>query len=158
PAHRPRPAHPHRPRHQDQPVPPVRLLRPAPLPRRPARPPPAGRPRRSSAPRLLFCYTRSTHRHGTRVIRSITGFCEASAEVGGVHYFIEVRSLNSKFFKATIRLPEAFQGLEAEMESALRRRLARGTVTLTAICTDISESAAFEINYRALDRYIEQIR
>jgi uncharacterized protein (TIGR00255 family) len=88
----------------------------------------------------------------------MTGFGEASAQIDGVHYFVEVRSLNSKFFKATIRLPEAFQGLEAEMESALRRRLARGTVTLTATCTDVSEAAAFEVNFRALERYIEQIR
>src|SRR5207237_1333743 len=92
------------------------------------------------------------------VIRSMTGFGEASAQIDGVHYFVEVRSLNSKFFKAAIRLPDAYQGLEAEMETALRRRLARGTVTLTATCTDISESAAFEVNFRALERYIEQIR
>lgn len=88
----------------------------------------------------------------------MTGFGEASAEREGVHYFVEVRSLNSKYFKATIRLPEAYQGLEAELETALRRMLARGTVTLTASCTDASEAAAFEINHRALERYIEQIR
>jgi uncharacterized protein (TIGR00255 family) len=87
----------------------------------------------------------------------MTGFGDASAQAGGVHYFVEVRSLNSKYFKAVIRLPDAYQGLEAEMEAALRRRLARGTVTLTANCTDTSESAAFEINHRALERYIEQI-
>jgi uncharacterized protein (TIGR00255 family) len=44
------------------------------------------------------------------------------------------------------------------MDAVLRRRLARGTVTLTATCTDISESAAYEINFKALERYIEQIR
>src|SRR4051812_1864211 len=88
----------------------------------------------------------------------MTGFGEAAAQIQGVHYFVEARSLNSKFFKAAIRLPDAFQGLEAEMEAALRRKLARGTVTLTATCTDTSESAAFEINHRALERYIEQIR
>jgi uncharacterized protein (TIGR00255 family) len=88
----------------------------------------------------------------------MTGFGEASAEIGGVHYFVEVRSLNSKYLKAVIRLPDAYQGLEAEMDAALRRKLARGTVTLTATCTDVSESAAYEINFRALERYIEQIR
>jgi uncharacterized protein (TIGR00255 family) len=92
------------------------------------------------------------------LIRSMTGFGEASARIGGVHYFVEVRSLNSKYLKSTIRLPDAFQGLEAQMEAALRRRIARGTVTVTATCTDVSESAAYEINYRALERYIEQIR
>ncbi len=88
----------------------------------------------------------------------MTGFGEASAERNGLHYFVEVRSLNSKYFKSVIRLPEEFQGLEAEFESVLRRRLNRGTVTLTCTCTDVSESAAFEINHRALERYIEQVR
>ena len=92
------------------------------------------------------------------MIRSMTGFGEASAQSAGAHYFVEVRSLNSKYFKAAIRLPEAFQGLEAEMETALRRRVHRGTVTLTGTCTDTSESAAFEVNHLALQRYVEQIR
>lgn len=88
----------------------------------------------------------------------MTGFGEASAQLGGVHYFLEVRSLNSKFLKAVIRLPEAYQGLEAEMESALRKKLARGTVTVTASCTDVTEGAALEVNHKALEKYIEQVR
>jgi uncharacterized protein (TIGR00255 family) len=88
----------------------------------------------------------------------MTGFGEASAQIDGIHYFVEARSLNSKYLKTVIRLPDAYQGLEAEMEARLRHKLARGTVTVTATCTDVSESAAFEINHRALERYIEQIR
>jgi uncharacterized protein (TIGR00255 family) len=88
----------------------------------------------------------------------MTGFGEASSQVGGVHYFVEVRSLNSKFLKAVIRLPDAYQGLEAEMETAIRRRLARGTVTLTASCTDVTEGAALEVNQKALEKYVEQLR
>lgn len=92
------------------------------------------------------------------MIRSMTGFGEASAQIEGAHYFVEVRSLNSKYFKAVIRLPDEFQGLEAEMESALRTRLARGTITVTASCTEQSASAAYEINHLALGRYIDQIK
>ncbi|MCC6660187.1 MAG: YicC family protein [Phycisphaerales bacterium] len=88
----------------------------------------------------------------------MTGFGEASATEGGIRYFVEVRSLNSKYFKATIRLPEEFQGLEAELESLLRSALHRGTVTMTAKCTEVGESAALSINHQALERYIEQIR
>jgi len=91
------------------------------------------------------------------VIRSMTGYGEAAAEVDGVHYFVEVRSLNARYFKATVRMPDEFQGLEAEMDAVLRRRLRRGTVTLTGRCTDTSESAAWEVNHRALERYLEQI-
>ncbi|MCH9058314.1 MAG: YicC family protein, partial [Planctomycetes bacterium] len=92
------------------------------------------------------------------MIRSMTGFGDASAQIDGVHYFIEVRSLNSKYLKAVIRLPEEFQGLEAELDSLVRRRLTRGTVTVTGSCTDTSENAAFGINIKALESYIEQIR
>lgn len=88
----------------------------------------------------------------------MTGFGEASAEHDGLHYFVEVRSLNSKYFKAVIRLPDEIQGLEAELDAVLRRRLSRGTVTLTCTCTDVGATAALEVNERALARYIEQVR
>jgi len=88
----------------------------------------------------------------------MTGFGDASSQIGGVHYALEVRSLNGKYFKCSIRLPEDLQGLEAELESALRRRLTRGTVTLIARCTDSSAGAALEVNREALARYIEQLQ
>ncbi|VAX35659.1 hypothetical protein MNBD_PLANCTO03-202, partial [hydrothermal vent metagenome] len=62
------------------------------------------------------------------MIRSMTGFGEASRHIDGVQYAVELRSLNNKYFKASIRLPERLQVFEAELESALRRRIARGSV------------------------------
>ena len=88
----------------------------------------------------------------------MTGFGEASSESAGVHYFLEIRSLNNRYLKATIRLPEEFQGLEAEIEAALRARITRGSVTVTGSCTDPSASAAFTINHRALSSYIDQLK
>jgi uncharacterized protein (TIGR00255 family) len=92
------------------------------------------------------------------LIRSMTGFGEAGATVEGVHYFVEVRSLNSRYFKSIIRLPDEFQGLEAEVESVLRRRLTRGTVTCVVSISDSSETAVYTINHRALAGYIAQVQ
>lgn len=92
------------------------------------------------------------------MIRSMTGFGEASAQIDGVHYFLELRSLNNKYFKAVIRLPEQYQGLEADMEARLRKRLDRGTITLSGSCSDDSANAAYEINVKALQRYIDQLK
>jgi uncharacterized protein (TIGR00255 family) len=88
----------------------------------------------------------------------MTGYGEASAHLGGVQYFLEVRSLNNKYLKVVLRLPDALQSLEAELESKLRERVSRGTVTVTASVSDNSASAAFEVNKNALARYIEQIQ
>lgn len=92
------------------------------------------------------------------MIRSMTGFGEAAASHEGVHYAVELRSLNNKYFKSSIRLPDHLQVLEAELESTLKRCITRGTVTLSASSTDTSASAALDINHQALDRYIEQLR
>lgn len=87
----------------------------------------------------------------------MTGYGEASAHVDGTHYFVQVRSLNGKHFKATVRLQEEFESLEAELEAQLRRHISRGSVTLKASCTDDTEQAAREINCKALDKYVEQL-
>jgi len=56
------------------------------------------------------------------MIRSMTGFGVASTQVSGARYVVEIRSLNSKYFKAQIRLPEELQGLSPE-ERAVHPRL-----------------------------------
>lgn len=91
------------------------------------------------------------------MIRSMTGFGESSLQEGGVSYFLELRSLNNRYFKAVIRLPEEFQGLEAELESRLRKLINRGSVTLLATCTETSAEGAHTINHAVLGSYIRQL-
>ena len=76
---------------------------------------------------------------------------------GGVEYFVECRSVNSKYFKASVRLPEELQPLEPEIDLAARHALERGTVTVRVTVSDRSTEAALEINHKALDRYAEQL-
>lgn len=92
------------------------------------------------------------------MIRSMTGFGVASTEADGARFVVEVRSLNSKYFKALIRLPEELAGLEAELEPALARRLTRGSVVLTVRFSDASANAAAQINTNALRRYVDELR
>lgn len=92
------------------------------------------------------------------MIRSMTGFGDASAQHDGVHYFVELRSVNNKYCKVTLRLPESLQGLEPSLDALLRSKLSRGSITLTLKCTDTSEAAAYNINQNALQRYIDQLR
>lgn len=92
------------------------------------------------------------------MIRSMTGFGDAHAHVNGAHYAVEVRSLNNKFLKVLVRLPEELQGLEAELEAAVASRLNRGSIILTVRFSDESAAAAAAINTNALQRYLEQMQ
>lgn len=91
------------------------------------------------------------------MIRSMTGFGLATAESDGTHYVVEIRSLNNKYFKAAIRLPDELQGLEAVIEPALRRRLNRGSVVMTVTYSDTSAHAAARINTAAVQSYLKQL-
>lgn len=88
----------------------------------------------------------------------MTGFGDASSTVDGVNCHLEVRSLNNKYFKASIRLPEELQHLEPELESGLRRRLTRGSIVCTIKISSSNATAALDVNHHALERYIEQLQ
>lgn len=91
------------------------------------------------------------------MIRSMTGFGVATAEANGTHYVVELRSLNNKYFKSQVRLPDELQALEAEIEPALRKKLNRGSVVLTLLYSDESANAAAQINLPAAQRYLTQL-
>jgi uncharacterized protein (TIGR00255 family) len=87
----------------------------------------------------------------------MTGYGEASAHHDGTHYYVQIRTLNGKYFKATVRLQEEFEAFEAELESALRHRISRGTAAVRATCAEAGAGVAREINVPALDSYIAQL-
>ncbi|MBN1342436.1 MAG: YicC family protein [Phycisphaerae bacterium] len=92
------------------------------------------------------------------MILSMTGYGEAYHQDGGVSYALEIRSLNNRYFKSSIKLPEHLQFLEPEVERLLRQRVGRGSVTYSLRVRNTSADAAYEINEPALRSYIEQLR
>src|SRR5919112_489353 len=92
------------------------------------------------------------------MIVSMTGFGDATAERGGTHYAVEVRSLNNRFFKPVIKLPETISGLEPELETMLREKLGRGSITYILKMRSDSAEAAYHINTHALKSYLEQLQ
>jgi uncharacterized protein (TIGR00255 family) len=87
----------------------------------------------------------------------MTGFGDAHRSENGVAYAVELRSLNNRYLKVTVRLPEELLGLEPELESAVRQQVSRGSVTLTVHFKDTSAAAAYEINEAALRRYLSHL-
>jgi uncharacterized protein (TIGR00255 family) len=87
----------------------------------------------------------------------MTGFGDASSHAGAVAYGVEIRSVNNKFLKTTIRIPERLASLEPELEQMIRASVSRGSVTLTVTCSESGEAAAHTVNAAALKRYAEQI-
>ena len=92
------------------------------------------------------------------MIRSMTGFGSAAREQDGARCSVEIRSVNNRFFKASMRLPSDFEALEPDIESVVMRRLTRGSVTITIRWTEIATRNVARINVAALEAYAEQLR
>ena len=88
------------------------------------------------------------------MILSMTGYGDAQHMEDGVGYALEIRSLNNRYLKPSIKLPEHLQFLEAEVDKLLRTRLVRGTLNYTLRVRDTSAQAAYEINVAALQAYL----
>ena len=92
------------------------------------------------------------------MIISMTGFGDAAAEKAGTHYAVEVRSLNNRFFKSVIKLPEIISNMEPELETLLREKLGRGSVTFILKIRSESADVAYKINSSALVAYLKQLK
>lgn len=94
------------------------------------------------------------------MIRSMTGFGAADGQVGSLRVSVEVRTVNHRFFNPSIKLPGALARWEGEAREALRQRVARGHVTLTAR-TERPEAAAgggLVVDEARFAEYVTQLR
>ncbi len=92
------------------------------------------------------------------MLRSMTGFGSAAAAIDGVEYAVEARSVNNRYFKSVVKLPECFAAAETEVDRRVRSRVQRGTVTLTVRMRVSDDKAAYDVNVEALTRYLDQLR
>ena len=80
------------------------------------------------------------------MIRSMTGFGAATADAEGCRFSVEIKSVNNRFFKATVRLPDELSTLETEVETAVSKRLGRGSVMVLVRFVPGGAVAAAEVN------------
>ena len=92
------------------------------------------------------------------MIRSMTGFGAAEGQVGKARVAVEVRSVNHRFFSASLKLPGALSRWEGEVREALRRGVSRGHVTLTARADRSDAASGGTIDEARLAGYVARLR
>jgi uncharacterized protein (TIGR00255 family) len=92
------------------------------------------------------------------MIRSMTGFGAAEGQVGRSRVAIEVRSVNHRFFSATLKLPGVLSRWEGEVREALRRGVSRGHVTLTSRADRPDSTGTTVIDEARVAEYVQRLR
>lgn len=91
------------------------------------------------------------------MLLSMTGYGEARGQAGALGYAFEVRSVNNRHLKLTLRAPEPYALLEAEFEKVVRQFVRRGTVLVQLRVERQSRPDDFRINAVAVRSYVEQM-
>ena len=91
------------------------------------------------------------------MLLSMTGFGEARCQRDGLAVAVEVRTINSRYFKVSIRCSEGYGSLEPEIAAIVRRRIRRGTIQVTVRVDRLRSPDDYRINAQVLDRYRRQL-
>jgi uncharacterized protein (TIGR00255 family) len=88
----------------------------------------------------------------------MTGFGEAHCQRDGLAVAVEVRTINSRFFKLAVRTTEGYGLLEPQIEALVRDRIRRGTIQVSVRIDRAPSPEQFQINAGVLEGYRLQLQ
>jgi uncharacterized protein (TIGR00255 family) len=92
------------------------------------------------------------------MIKSMTGFGKASAELNDKVINIEVRALNSKQLDLYTRLPNSYREKDFEIRNELSGRLKRGKIELTLTLNYKEVEQPVQLNANVIKSYYKQLK
>ena len=91
------------------------------------------------------------------MLQSMTGFGEARSRQDGLAVTVEIRTVNNRFFKLTVRTNEGYASLEPLVERRVRAAVHRGTVQVNVRVDRRRSPDDYRIDVEVLDRYRRQL-
>ncbi|MBK7649545.1 MAG: YicC family protein [Flammeovirgaceae bacterium] len=93
------------------------------------------------------------------MIKSMTGFGQSVSSSGEATLSVEVKSLNSKFFDLSLRLPKKYSEKELELRNLLAERLERGKVSLSIdYQTGLKQEIRHQYNEALFESYYNELK
>ncbi len=91
------------------------------------------------------------------MLLSMTGFGEAHEHGDRLAVAAEVRTINSRHFKLSLRTGEGYSALEPQIEALVRQSVRRGTVQLNLRVVPIASTDDYRVNVEVLKSYLRQL-
>jgi uncharacterized protein (TIGR00255 family) len=88
----------------------------------------------------------------------MTGYGEARYQSDTLSLAIELRALNNRYLKVSVRAAEPYHLLEPEFEKVIRRTVRRGTLQVHVRCERQHAAQDYRINATAVRSYLGQLR
>jgi uncharacterized protein (TIGR00255 family) len=88
----------------------------------------------------------------------MTGYGKSTAEIPNKKIIVEIRSLNSKQFDLSVRIPFVYKEKEIILRNSLSRRLERGKIDLTITVEQLVKDVSSRIDHHVMAQYYEEIK
>ena len=93
------------------------------------------------------------------MVRSMTGFGRAKAQIDGLDITVEIKSVNHRYFEFSARMPRVYSFLEEKIKSKLSESISRGKVEVSIMIDDNTENATVvEINHEYANAYLKALK
>lgn len=92
------------------------------------------------------------------MLQSMTGQGSSRVARDGISVAAEVRSVNSRYFKLSLRISDGYASLEPRVDELVRRSIRRGTVQLDLRVEREAAPDRFHLNESVIVGYLKQIR
>jgi uncharacterized protein (TIGR00255 family) len=87
------------------------------------------------------------------MIKSMTGFGRAEARTQDHQVSLEIRSVNNRYSEISLRLPRAFNSLEAKIKTLVQQNLSRGSVSLVLNYSGREAASLPQLDLKAARHY-----
>ena len=87
----------------------------------------------------------------------MTGFGSASAQNDQFSTSVEIKTVNNRFLKVSMRIPDVLMALESEIEKTIRGSISRGTVTGHIRFAPIGQAVRYRLVPEVVASYLKQI-
>jgi uncharacterized protein (TIGR00255 family) len=88
----------------------------------------------------------------------MTGFGDAHHQADGLAVAVEVRTINNRYFKFSMRSGEGYAALEPQVESVVREQIKRGTVQVNLWVERQTSPDDYSVNAAVLESYRRQLQ
>jgi uncharacterized protein (TIGR00255 family) len=87
----------------------------------------------------------------------MTGFGESRCQQDGLAVMVEIRAINNRYLKLSVRTPDGYAALEPLVENEIRAGIHRGTVQVNLRIDRRHAPEDYRINVDVLERYQQQL-
>ncbi|MGL6193873.1 MAG: YicC/YloC family endoribonuclease [Thermoguttaceae bacterium] len=92
------------------------------------------------------------------MLLSMTGFGAASVCFGDVTVTTEIKTVNNRYLKISLRMSEGYAALESKVESFIREKIFRGSVNVSVRIFKEPSARDTRLNEPLLRSYFEQVK